>query len=140
MVGFITINAQSSHIITKVEDGYTYRGYDEDNIPETNYTWNIEDMGGFYLTAYRLVGVWKNNEGEITNVKYQDMYSGLIMSSKDLPNSELIDLLNKFWIQYEAGDIVHIPSLKWDYEDFTPGQDYVYQKGYYGIKFTQLIY
>nr|DAN33249.1 MAG TPA: Protein of unknown function (DUF3139) [Caudoviricetes sp.] len=140
MVGGLTINAQSKYIITKTEDELTYRGFDENDIPETDYTWNIEDMGGFYLTAYRLVGVWKNNEGEITNIRYQDMYSGLIMSSSDLPNDELRELLNNFWGQYEVGDIVKIPSLKWDYEDFTPGQSTLYQGGYYGIKFTQIIY
>lgn len=140
MVGFITINAQSSYIITKEEDGYTYRGFDNDNIPTPDYTWKIEDMGGFYLTAYRLISVWKNSEGKVTSVRYQDMYSGLIMSSNDLPNSELKELLDDFWSQYEIGDIVHIPSLYWNYEDYTPGQDYLYQGGYYSIKFTQIIY
>lgn len=140
MVGFTTFNAQSKYIITKEDDGFTYRGFDEDDIPETDYTWNIDDMGGFYLTAYQLIGVWRDKEGVITNVRYQDMYSGLIMSSYDLPNSELKELLNDFWAQYEVGDIVKIPSLKWDYEDFTPGLSTNYQGGYYGIKFTQLIY
>lgn len=140
MVGFTTFNAQSKYIITKTEDELTYRGFDEDDIPETEYTWNIEDMGAYYLTAYKLIGVWRNKEGVITNVRYQDMYSGLIMSSYDLPNSELKELLNDFWAQYEVGDIVKIPSLKWDYEDFTPGLSTNYQGGYYGIKFTQLIY
>lgn len=137
---FSNINAQSKYIITKEDDGFTYRGFDEDDIPETDYTWNIEDMGSYYLTAYQLIGVWKDSEGEITNVRYQDMYSGLIMSSSDLPNSELKVLLNDFWSQYEVGDIVQIPSLKWDYEDFTPGLSTNYQGGYYGIKFTQIIY
>lgn len=140
MVGGLYINAQSKYIITKTEDELTYRGFDEDDIPETDYTWNIEDMGGFYLTAYRLVGVWKDGEGEVTNVRYQDMYSGLIMSSSDLPNDELRELMVNFWKQYEVGDIVQIPSLKWDYEDFTPGSGTIYQGGYYGIKFTQLIF
>lgn len=140
MVGGLTINAQSKYIITKEDNGYTYKGFDENDIPETDYTWNIEDMGAYYLTAYQLIGVWRDKEGIITNVRYQDMYSGLIMSSNDLPNSELSDLLNNFWGQYEVGDIVKIPSLKWDYEDFTPGQSTLYQGGYYGIKFTQLIF
>lgn len=140
MVGGLTINAQSKYIITKTEDELTYRGFDEDNIPETDYTWNIEDMGAYYLTAYQLIGVWRNNKGEITNIRYQDMYSGLIMSSSDLPNDELRELLNNFWSQYEVGDIVQIPSVKWDYEDFTPGQSTLYQGGYYGMKFTQIIY
>ena len=140
MVGGLTINAQSKYIITKEDNGYTYKGFDENDIPETDYTWNIEDMGAYYLTAYQLIGVWRDKEGIITNVRYQDMYSGLIMSSNDLPNSELSDLLNDFWGQYEVGDIVKIPSLKWDYEDFTPGQSTLYQGGYYGIKFTQLIF
>lgn len=142
MVGFSNINAQkqNKYIITKTEDELTYRGFDEDNIPEFDYTWNIENMGSYYLTAYQLIGVWRNKEGEITNIRYQDMYSGLIMSSTDLPNDELTDLLNDFWGQYEVGDIVQIPSLKWDYEDFTPGLSTNYQGGYYGIKFTQLIY
>lgn len=140
MVGFTTFNAQSKYIITKTEDELTYRGFDEDDIPETDYTWNIEDMGSYYLTAYQLIGVWRDKEGVITNVRYQDMYSGLIMSSSDLPNDELTDLLNDFWGQYEVGDIVQIPSLKWDYEDFTPGLSTNYQGGYYGIKFTQIIY
>lgn len=140
MVGFTTFNAQSKYIITKEDDGFTYRGFDENDIPETDYTWTIEDMGGFYLTAYRLIGVLRNSEGDITNVRYQDMYSGLIMSSSDLPNDELSNLMVNFWAQYEVGDIVKIPSLKWDYEDFTPGQSTLYQGGYYGIKFTQLIF
>lgn len=140
MVGFTTFNAQSKYIITKEDDGYTYRGFDENDIPETDYTWNIEDMGAYHLTAYQLIGVWKNNEGEITNIRYQDLYSGLIMSSSDLPNEDLTGLLNDFWSQYEVGDIVHIPSVKWDYEDFTPGLSTNYQGGYYGIKFTQLIF
>ena len=140
MVGGLTINAQSKYIITKTEDELTYRGFDEADIPETDYTWNIEDMGSYYLTAYQLIGVWRNNKGEITNIRYQDMYSGLIMSSSDLPNDELRELLNNFWGQYEIGDIVQIPSLKWDYEDFTPGSGPIYQGGYYGIKFTQLIF
>ena len=139
---FSTINAQkqNKYIITKTEDELTYRGFDEDDIPEFDYTWNIENMGSYYLTAYQLIGVWRNKEGEGTNVRYQDMYSGLIMSSVDLPNDELTDLLNDFWGQYEVGDIVQIPSLKWDYEDFTPGLSTNYQGGYYGIKFTQIIY
>lgn len=140
MVGGLTINAQSKYIITKEDNGYTYKGFDENDIPETDYTWNIEDMGAYYLTAYQLIGVWRDKEGIITNVRYQDMYSGLIMSSSDLPNDELRELLNNFWGQYEVGDIVKIPSLKWDYEDFTPGQSTLYQGGYYGIKFTQLIF
>lgn len=140
MVGGLTINAQSKYIITKEDNGYTYTGFDENDIPETDYTWNIEDMGGFYLTAYQLIGVWKNKEGEVISVSYQDMYSGLIMYSSDLPNSELSNLMVNFWAQYEVGDIVKIPSLKWDYEDFTPGQSTLYQGGYYGIKFTQIIY
>jgi len=140
MVGGLTINAQSKYIITKEDNGYTYKGFDENDIPETDYTWNIEDMGAYYLTAYKLIGVWKDNEGEVIKVSYQDMYSGLIMYSDDLPNDELKGMMVNFWKQYEVGDIVKIPSLKWDYEDFTPGQSTLYQGGYYGIKFTQLIY
>ena len=140
MVGGLTINAQSKYIITKTEDELTYRGFDEADIPETDYTWNIEDMGSYYLTAYQLIGVWKNSEGEVISVSYQDMYSGLIMYSSDLPNSELRGLITDFWAQYDIGDIVQIPSLKWDYEDFTPGSGPIYQGGYYGIKFTQLIF
>ena len=140
MVGGLTINAQSKYIITKEDNGYTYKGFDENDIPETDYTWNIEDMGAYYLTAYKLIGVWKDNEGEVIKVSYQDMYSGLIMYSDDLPNDELKGMMVNFWKQYEVGDIVKIPSLKWDYEDFTPGQSTLYQGGYYGIKFTQLIF
>lgn len=139
MVGFSCFKAQSKYIITKSENELTYRGFDEDNIPEIDYTWNIEDKEDYYLTAYQLIGVWRNNKGEITNVRYQDMYSDLIMSSIDIPNDELRELLNNFWGQYEIGDIVQIPSVKWDYEDFTPGQSTLYQGGYYGISFSHLI-
>lgn len=139
MVGGLTINAQSKYVITKVEDGYTYRGFDKDNVPGVDYEWSVKDLGGFYLTAYRLIGVWKDSEGEIISVEYEDMYSDLILSSGDLPNDELRELMVDFWIQYEVGDIVQIPSVKWDYEDFTPGQDYLYQGGYYGISFSHLI-
>lgn len=141
MVLFSTINAQKvdKYIITKVENGYTYRGFDDDNIPTSNLTWNIENMGSYYLTTYKLIGVWKDSEGEITSVRYQDIYSGLIMSSGDIPNTDLKDLLNDFWGQYEVGDIVQIPSVKWDYEDFAPGQSTLYQGGYYGISFSHLI-
>lgn len=140
MVGGLTINAQSKYIITKEDDGFTYRGFDENDIPETDYTWTIEDMGAYYLTAYQLIGVWRDKEGEVVRVSYQDMYSGLIMYSDDLPNDELRGMIVDFWKQYEVGDIVQIPSLKWDYEDFTPGSGTIYQGGYYGIKFTQIIY
>ena len=139
MVGFSCFKAQSKYIITKDINGATYRGFDEDNIPEIDYTWNIEDKEDYYLTAYQLIGVLKDSEGVITNIRYQDMYSGLIMSSSDIPNDELRGLVVNFWDQYEIGDIVHIPSVKWDYEDFTPGQSTLYQGGYYGISFSHLI-
>lgn len=139
MVGFSYFKAQSNYIITKDINGTTYRGFDEDNIPEIDYTWNIEDKEDYYLTAYQLIGVLKDSEGVITNIKYQDMYSGLIMSSSDIPNDELRGLVVNFWDQYEIGDIVQIPSVKWDYEDFTPGQSTLYQGGYYGISFSHLI-
>lgn len=139
MVGFSYFKAQSKYIITKDINGATYRGFDEDNIPEIDYTWNIEDKEDYYLTAYQLIGVLKDSEGVITNIRYQDMYSGLIMSSSDIPNDELRGLVVNFWDQYEVGDIVQIPSVKWDYEDFTPGQSTLYQGGYYGISFSHLI-
>mgnify|MGYP000288653671 CR=1 FL=1 len=140
MVGFSNINAQSKYIITKEEDnGLTYRGFDEDNIPITSYTWMVENMGSYYLTAYKLIGVWRDKEGEVLRVSYQDMYSGLVVYSNWTPNDDITDLLNDFWSQYEVGDIVQIPSVKWDYEDFTPGQSTLYQGGYYGISFSHLI-
>lgn len=139
MVGFSYFKAQSKYIITKDINGATYRGFDEDNIPEIDYTWNIEEKEDYYLTAYQLIGVLKDSEGVITNIRYQDMYSGLIMSSSDIPNDELRGLVVNFWDQYEIGDIVQIPSVKWDYEDFTPGLSYNYQGGYYGISFSHLI-
>ena len=75
MVGFSNINAQSKYIITKEEDnGLTYRGFDEDNIPITSYTWRVENMGSYYLTAYKLIGVWRDKEGEVLRVSYQYMY------------------------------------------------------------------
>lgn len=140
MVGFSNINAQSKYIITKEEDnGLTYRGFDEDNIPITSYTWRVENMRSYYLTAYKLIGVWRDKEGEVLRVSYQDMYSGLVVYSNWTPNDDITDLLNDFWSQYEVGDIVQIPSVKWDYEDFTPGQSTLYQGGYYGISFSHLI-
>lgn len=140
MVGFSNINAQSKYIITKEEDnGLTYRGFDEDNIPITSYTWRVENMGSYYLTAYKLIGVWRDKEGEVLRVSYQDMYSGLVVYSNWTPNDDITDLLNDFWSQYEVGDIVQIPSVKWDYEDFTPGQSTLYQGGYYGISFSYLM-
>ena len=140
MVGFSNINAQSKYIITKEEDnGLTYTGFDEDNIPITSYTWRVENMGSYYLTAYKLIGVWRDKEGEVLRVSYQDMYSGLVVYSNWTPNDDITDLLNDFWSQYEVGDIVQIPSVKWDYEDFTPGQSYLYQGGYYGISFSHLM-
>ena len=142
MVGFSNINAQkqNKYIITKEEDnGLIYRGFDEDDIPTTDYTWRVENMGSYYLTAYKLIGVWRNKEGEVLRVSYQDMYSGLVVYSNWTPNDDITDLLNDFWSQYEVGDIVQIPSVKWDYEDFTPGQSTLYQGGYYGISFSHLI-
>ena len=140
MVGFSNINAQSKYIINKEEDnGLTYTGFDEDNIPITSYTWRVENMGSYYLTAYKLIGVWRDKEGEVLRVSYQDMYSGLVVYSNWTPNDDITDLLNDFWSQYEVGDIVQIPSVKWDYEDFTPGQSYLYQGGYYGISFSHLM-